>query len=109
MQTATAIPIVESPIVEGAAPAVAGGTDRGLCIAVLERGFVFVGRAAVTEGWLRLVEASCVRRWGTTRGLGQLATEGPQPATKLDPAGEVQSPLGSVVALISCDASKWAH
>lgn len=34
---------------------------------------------------LRLTKCSVVRVWGTERGLGQLAKDGPTSATKLDP------------------------
>lgn len=79
-----------------------------LQIAVLERGFVYVGKVSRQGDDLIIVEASNVRRWGTTRGLGQLASEGPQPNTKLDPTPTVTAPLAKLVHLIDCEPSKWA-
>lgn len=78
-----------------------------LQIAVLDRGFVYVGQCAVQDGFLTITVAACVRRWGTTGGLGQLATKGPQAATKLDPAGTIRAPLSSVIHLIDCAPSAW--
>lgn len=76
-------------------------------IAVLDRGFVYVGHCTVADGVLTITNAQCIRRWGTSAGLGQLATQGPQPATKIDPAGTVRAPLTSVMHLIDCNTSAW--
>lgn len=82
--------------------------DRGLCIAVLERGFVYVGQCTVRDGWLHIEGARCVRRWGTSNGLGQLATEGPHPTTRLDAPAAVAAPLPSVISLIHCTPEAWS-
>lgn len=76
-------------------------------IAVLDRGFVYVGLCAVADGVLTITKAQNVRRWGTSAGLGQLAQQGPQSATKLDAAGTVRAPLSSVMHLIDCTATAW--
>jgi hypothetical protein len=76
-------------------------------IAVLDRGFVYVGLCAVADGVLTITKAQNVLRWGTTNGLGQLAQSGPQTNTKLDNAGTVHAPLSSVVHLIDCAATAW--
>ena len=78
-----------------------------LVIAVLDRGWVFLGRATEDEFTLTLEDAKCVRVWGTTRGIGQLALEGPQPETILDRAGTVSVPKGSVVCVIDAQESVW--
>lgn len=78
-----------------------------LCVAILTRGWVFVGRATVEDGWCVLTDAKNVRRWGTTRGLGQLAKEGPQPNTKLDDGGTVRAPVTALVGLIDCEEEAW--
>lgn len=77
-------------------------------IAVLDRGFVYVGTCTVQDGILVIADARCIRRWGTSKGLGELATSGPQPNTKMDAAGTVRAPLQSVIHLIDCAASAWA-
>jgi hypothetical protein len=76
-------------------------------IAVLDRGFVYVGACAVQDGVLVISNAQCIRRWGTTAGLGQLASAGPQPQTKLDPAGTIRAPLSAVIHLIDCAPTAW--
>lgn len=82
--------------------------DRGLCIAVLERGFVYVGHCVLRAGWLYIAGARCVRRWGTSHGLGQLATEGPRDGTMLDAAAAVAAPLPNVISLIDCSPEAWS-
>lgn len=63
-------------------------------IIILDRGWVIHGDAHRTLGEARgesmftVYNASVVRRWGTTAGLGQLA-EAKQPDTILDPLGTV--------------------
>ena len=76
-------------------------------IAVLDRGFVYVGLCAVADGILTITQAQNVRRWGTSAGLGQLAQSGPTSSTKLDAAGTIRAPLSSVIHLIDCTASAW--
>ena len=77
-------------------------------IAILDRGWVFVGDVSREGDTINIKNASCVRYWGTTKGIGQLALEGPLKDTKLDLAGTVEVPIGSVVALIACDEKAWA-
>jgi hypothetical protein len=80
----------------------------GLQIAVLDRGWVFVGHASTGDGFLTLSDAKCIRRWGTTKGLGEIATGGPTKTTVLDDAGTIRAPIANVVALIECDATRWS-
>lgn len=82
-------------------------TTPTLQIAVLDRGFVYVGTCAVADGFLTITDARCIRRWGTTAGLGQLASKGPQSATKFDAAGTVRAPLSALTHLIDCDPAAW--
>ena len=71
-------------------------------IAVIQSGWVFVGDDHSTKSELRLHNASCIRKWGTTNGLGQIAISGPTPDTVLDPCGELTAPMGSVLFTIKC-------
>lgn len=78
-------------------------------IVVLQRGWVVVGdldRSAAPQ--LKLENASVIRRWGTTVGLGQLAKEGPQEDTKLDPAGTLEFHELAVVTTFETVPAKWA-
>ena len=80
-----------------------------LQIVVLDRGFVYVGQVRQDGDFLVIESAKNVRRWGTSRGLGQLASEGPLPNTKLDQVPTVRAPLRACIHLIDCDASKWSN
>lgn len=77
-------------------------------IAVLDRGFVYVGHCSISDGMLVITQARCIRRWGTTGGLGQLALSGPTSTTKLDTAGTVRAPLSAVMHLLDCAPGAWA-
>lgn len=78
-------------------------------IVVLQRGWVAVGkldRSAAPQ--LKLEDASIIRRWGTTKGLGELAESGPQVETVLDPAGTLEFHELAVVTAFVTEAGKWA-
>lgn len=118
MQTALAedpAPLPDHPYPDGGAPRTAGvagesppiAVHHGLAIAVLERGWVYVGRCTVGGGWLLIEDARNVRRWGTTAGLGQLAASGPTKSTVLDLSPAVRVPLASLIHLIACEPSAW--
>jgi len=76
-------------------------------IAILDRGFVFVGNVSVEGDWLFITNAQNVRRWGTTKGLGELASKGPLKDTVLDASGTVRAPLRALIGLIKCEAASW--
>lgn len=81
--------------------------DHGLAIVVLDRGFVYIGIVSTDANWCNIQNAHCIRRWGTERGLGQLANEGPQPDTKLESVGTVAAPMRAVIHVIEVKANKW--
>ena len=79
-----------------------------LKIVILQRGWVMVGKFERNEKNCKLYNASVIRIWGTTQGLGQLANEGPLPDTILDPChGVVEFDYLTMVASISCNEEKW--
>jgi len=80
---------------------------KGFAIVVLERGFVYVGHAEVTDEWVVIHEAQNIRIWGTTKGLGQLALEGPTDKTRLDAAGIVRAPRSALIHLLETEQAKW--
>ena len=53
-------------------------------------------------------KASCIRVWGTTEGLGQLALEGQQRDTILDRCGTINFNSNNLIHIIDCDQSKWS-
>lgn len=68
-------------------------------IVVVQAGWVLCGirvQEERTDG-TRLTNASVIRNWGTTRGLGQLAIEGKTTETTLDPCGEAFIPAHAVI------------
>lgn len=75
-------------------------------IVIGQRGWVFVGRYSVDGDEVILTDAKCIRRWGTTRGLGELV-KGPTSKTVLDAAGTVHMHRLAVVATIEVDEAKW--
>ena len=82
-------------------------TKGDVKIAVLDRGFVYVGRVSMDGDFLVLTNANNIRLWGTTKGLGELVN-GPLSGTKLDYAGTVRVPLRALISLIDVVESKWS-
>jgi hypothetical protein len=76
-------------------------------IAIVDRGFVYVGLATFEADWCVIREARNIRRYGTTRGIGQLALEGPKPGTVLDPCGTVHVPLHALISTLDTEPSLW--
>ncbi len=75
-------------------------------IAVLDRGFVYVGRISKEEDFLVIGNAKNIRRWGTTKGLGELVN-GPLSGTQLDTVGKVRVPFRAVISIIDVVQSAW--
>ena len=82
--------------------------DQDIRIVVAQRGWIFVGEYSEEDGHAGLGHAKCIRRWGTTKGLGQLAEVGPQSGTVLDHAGVVRVPMANKIADIACIGGKWS-
>ena len=80
-------------------------------IVVLQRGWVLVGIFEEKEnGKCELHNASVIRNWGTTRGLGELAENGPLSSTKLDKCnGLVEFDSLTKVLAISVNEEKWKN
>ena len=77
-------------------------------IVILQRGWVMIGRFERNGSDCKLHNASVIRSWGTSKGLGELAKEGALQNTKLDPTnGLVEFDYLTVIATISCDEKKW--
>ena len=72
-------------------------------IVVLQRGWVVTGLVQEDGDKIVIHDASVVRRWGTTKGLGELAAKGPLPQTVLDHGGRVEAHKLAVVLTIDCD------
>lgn len=81
--------------------------DYGKQIVILQRGWVFVGDMKRVGHECELTNASCVRRWGTTNGLGELAEKGPLKDTVLDKCPTVRFNYLTVVGQIECNEKNW--
>ncbi len=80
---------------------------HGMAIVVLDRGFVYVGRVDTDANWCTIRDARNIRYWGTTKGLGQLATEGPTVNTKLDVTGTIKAPMRAVISIVATKEELW--
>jgi hypothetical protein len=81
-------------------------TSGDIKIAVLDRGFVYVGRVSYEGDFMILKNARNIRYWGTTKGLGELVN-GPLSTTKLDMVGTVRVPMRALISLIDVVGAKW--
>ncbi len=79
-----------------------------LRIVVLQRGWIIIGRHSATKDTTLVENAAVVRRWGTTKGLGELASLGKRPNTVLDECPSVRAPTLAVIMTMDCDAKAWA-
>lgn len=77
-------------------------------IVVLQRGWVAVGEYTQDGQECRLDNASIIRQWGTSKGLGELAANGPTSNTVLDPAGTLRFHELGVVMTFDTVVEKWA-
>ena len=80
----------------------------GTQIVILDRGFVYVGDVSISGDFVTIAGAKNIRRWGTTKGLGELAKNGPLSKTQLDDSGTVRAPLRAVIGFVECEATAWA-
>lgn len=77
-------------------------------IVVLQRGWVVVGYYSREGDNCKLQKASVIRNWGTTKGLGEIAEDGPKKDTKLDPTnGLVEFHRLTEVLTLVAEESEW--
>jgi hypothetical protein len=76
-------------------------------IVILPRGWNMIGRFSQDGSKCKLENASVIRRWGTTKGLGELAEKGKLKDTILDPCGTVEFHELTVIATIQCREDVW--
>lgn len=89
---------------------VSPGITGNVKIVILQRGWVMVGRLERNWSECKLTHASVIRSWGTTKGLGEIAQNGPTSSTKLDKThGVVEFDSLTVVASIACEEAKWKN
>lgn len=76
-------------------------------IVVLKRGWVVVGNVEQKVKKTYIRNASIIRRWGTTNGLGELAMNGKLEETVLDKCLDIVSHNENVIFMMNCNQSKW--
>jgi hypothetical protein len=83
--------------------------NKGKQIVVVESGWVFLAEDVVDvevglypTGCWKLLNASVIRSWGTTAGLGEIAIKGPTKETVLDYCGNPTVPKDKVLFHIPC-------
>ena len=77
-----------SNVVSNNNPSSSSGIRRE--IVILQRGWIVVGDVEQHGNYFIISDASVIHRWGTDKGLGQLALAGPTKDTILDPCGTVR-------------------
>jgi len=77
-------------------------TNANKKIVVIEAGHVVIGNVNELEDRLIIDEASVIRVWGTTAGLGEIALRGPTKDTVFDPCGMVECYKPAVIMQIPC-------
>ena len=76
-------------------------------IVVLHRGWIVVGKYCREDDEVVIRSAKVIRRWGTTKGLGEIASNGPTDKTVLDHCGVVRVHHLGVVFSMECNQEKW--
>lgn len=83
--------------------------DGGIRIVVLQRGWVLVGRYKQVSQDCELTNASVIRVWGTSKGLGEIAMNGPVSGkTVLDPCTTAKFHELTICFTLECSEEKWA-
>lgn len=78
----------------------------GTHIVAADRGFVWVGEVERSGDCLLIHNAKNIRRWGTTKGIGELVN-GPTKDTVLDFQGEVIVPWNAIIHITKCASGSW--
>ena len=72
--------------------------DRNICVGEFVDDGMTIG----------LDNAFVIRRWGTTKGLGEIAYGGPTNKTILDPCPPIRTHVLKVLFRMECNAEAWA-
>ena len=81
-------------------------TNGNIKIIVVDRGFVYVGICEEQENYILLRKANNIRKWGTTKGIGELVN-GPTASTICDAVGTLRIPNRAVISIIDVEQEKW--
>lgn len=81
--------------------------NMGKHIVILQRGWVVVGDFFQSGSNCWVENGSVIRSWGTTKGLGEIALNGPTDSTKLDEIPKTSFHELTIVAKMQCNSLKW--
>ena len=76
-------------------------------IIVLQRGWIVVGDVEKTETEVNINNCSIIRIWGTSKGLGEIAENGPTSKTILDKCPPIVVHPLSVVLCMNVNMDSW--
>lgn len=76
-------------------------------IVILNRGWVIVGEFSQKKDECLVKNASVIRKWGTTKGLGELAENGVLADTVLDSCPDVRFHPLTMVARMDVNEEAW--
>jgi hypothetical protein len=76
-------------------------------IVVLQRGWIVIGDVEKSETEVKINNCSVIRVWGTSKGLGEIASNGPTSNTKLDSCPPIIVHPLSVVLYMNVNEGKW--
>jgi len=76
-------------------------------IVVLQRGWVVIGDVSKKENEVHINNAAVIRIWGTTKGLGEIAEDGPTSETVLDKCPPLTVHPLSVVLFMNVNEGNW--
>ena len=76
-------------------------------ILVLQRGWVIIGDVTQDGDYLTVTNCAVIRVWGTEKGLGEIALNGPTSKTKLDPCGDNTIHVLTTVMAMDANEEKW--
>jgi len=86
---------------------IGSGISSDIKIVILQRGWIYIGRMERQGNECKLFNASIIRKWGTTKGLGELV-HGPLQETILDKCdGMVEFHYLTIINTICVDPEKW--
>lgn len=83
--------------------------ELGTQICVLQRGWVVVGCLSKQGSQYSLKNGAVIRVWGTKKGLGELAMNGPTKDTTLDLISDSKFHELTLVLRMDCVESEWKN
>lgn len=81
--------------------------DRDIRIVILQRGWVVVGEFKQEGETCYIENGHVIRSWGTKKGLGEIAINGPTKETILDETPTIMYNVYTTIATILCNSKKW--